>query len=69
MKELIVGLSNNLMKEITPYIMVILVDLGNKILFADDIPDLEPFLYHRTEGVNILQQNRKLSRIKMTKNG
>ena len=64
MKELIVGLSNNLMKEITPYIMDILVELGNKILFADEIPDLEPFLYHRTAGVNILQQNRK-----RTKNG
>ena len=36
------------MKEITPYIMNILVDLGNKILFADEMPDLEPFLFHRT---------------------
>ena len=41
------GLSNNLMKEITPYIMDILVDLGNRILFAEEIPDLEPFLFHR----------------------
>ena len=42
------GLSNNLMKEITPYIMNILVDLGNRILFADEMPDVEPFLFHRT---------------------
>ena len=41
------GLSNNLMKEITPYIMNILVDIGNRTLFAEEIPDLEPFLFHR----------------------
>ena len=41
------GLSNNLMKEIAPYMMDILVDLGNKMLFSDQMPELEPFLFHR----------------------
>ena len=36
------------MKEITPYTMDILVDLGNKILFADEIPDLKPILFYST---------------------
>ena len=38
-----IRLSNNLMKEITPYIMDILMDLDKKILFADEMPNLEPF--------------------------
>ena len=37
------------MKEIMPYIMDILVDLGNKILFADEIPDLKPISFYREE--------------------
>ena len=41
------ALSNNLMKEITQYIMDILVDIGNRKLFLEEMHDLEPFLFHR----------------------
>ena len=41
------GITNNLMKEIIPFILEILVDLGNKIFFSETMPDIDPFLFHR----------------------
>ena len=41
------GITNNLMKEILPFIINILVDLGNKIFFSDTLPNIDPFLFHR----------------------
>ena len=41
------GLTNNLMKEILPFMIEILVDLGNQIFFSDNPPEIDPFLFHR----------------------
>ena len=40
------GLSNSLMKEITPFMHKILVEFGNNMLFGDN-PDFPPWLFHR----------------------
>ena len=41
------GLSNNLLKEIVPYLSAVLVDLGNRLFFADEMPHIDPFFSHR----------------------
>lgn len=41
------GITNNLMRQIIPYMVEILVDLGNKIFFSQTMPDIDPFLFHR----------------------
>ena len=53
------GISKNLMKEITPYIMNILVNIGNRTLFAEEMPDLEPFLFQRNKD-SIKEETRSL---------
>ena len=40
------GISNSLMKEITPFISKILVEFGNNMLFGEN-PDFPPWLFHR----------------------
>ena len=40
------GLSNSLMKEITPFIHRILLEFGNNMLFGEN-PDFPPWLFHR----------------------
>ena len=44
----LIGLSNNLRKQISPYMMDTHIDLGNNMLFSDQVQELEPFLFHRT---------------------
>ena len=41
------GISNNLLKELAPYILEILVKFGNQLFFDDDLPDIDPFFFHR----------------------
>ena len=41
------GLTNNLMKEIIPYMLDILTNLGNSLLFDDEMPAIDPFFFHR----------------------
>ena len=42
------GLSNNLLKHIVPFILDILVDFGNKLFFGENIPEIDGFFFHRT---------------------
>ena len=42
----VLGITNSLMKEITPLMITILADFGNKLLFGDD-PTIPPWLFHR----------------------
>ena len=41
------GITNNLLKEIFPYISEILADMGNKILFQDTMPQVDKYFFHR----------------------
>ena len=41
------GISNSLMKEMMPFIIEILIDVGNNLLFGEN-PTLPPWLFHRT---------------------
>ena len=41
------GLSNNLLKHIVPFILTILVNFGNRLFFDEDIPDIDGFFFHR----------------------
>ena len=42
----VLGITNSLMKELTPMMTAVLVDFGNKLLFGDD-PNIPPWLFHR----------------------
>ena len=41
------GISNNLLKEMAPFMEEILVRFGNDLLFSEEIPPIDPFFYHR----------------------
>ena len=41
------GITNNLMKEIIPYMIHVLVNLGDRIFFDDQMPEIDPFFFHR----------------------
>ena len=42
------GLTNNLFKHITPFIIDILVNMGNKLLFDETMPNMDRYFFHRT---------------------
>ena len=46
------GLSNNLLKEIVPYLSAILVDLGNRLFFADEMPHIDSFFFPSSRSLH-----------------
>ena len=51
------GFSNNLLKQICPLIYEVLRDLGNKLFFDQQMPQIDPFLFHRLV-IFILKPNK-----------
>merc|ERR1711867_1306 len=41
------GLTNQLLKTLFPYISRILVEMGNDLLFGEETPDIPAWLFHR----------------------